>query len=63
MVTPNRDLSWMEGERMEKELYLEINKKWFTKNAKELTEAHYARYTGEHDDGDKWVLDLGSGSG
>ena len=48
---------------MEKELYLEINKEWFKKNADKMTDAHYDRYSGEHDDGDKWVLDLGSKQG
>ncbi len=48
---------------MEKELYLEINKEWFKKNADKLTEAHYERYHGETDDGDKWILDLGSEHG
>lgn len=43
---------------MEKELYLEINKEWFKKNAEKLTEAHYDRYHGETNDGDKYVFDL-----
>jgi len=45
---------------MESELYLEINKEWFKKNADLLTEAHYDKYHGEERKDDKWVFDMGS---
>lgn len=48
---------------MESELYIEINKEWFKKNADLLTQAYYGQYHGETDNGDKWVFTLGEKHG